>query len=295
MRDARFRGFAFGEAAMTWKVTVLCENTVPVPALIGEHGFAAFIDTPDHGKILFDTGQGMGLVANSLRLKTDLREVNRLVLSHGHFDHTGGMLAFLGVHGPCEVVAHPDVLSERFRWMPVGPNERPVSIGMPWKEAYLTSRGAQFRWQPEFAEIAAGVFVSGEVPRRSAFETGDPKFVVKANGDWVPDPFLDDYSLILKTDQGLVVILGCAHAGIINILTHAVEKTGDERIHAVLGGTHLGFSPREQLDHTIQALHRFKLRKLAVSHCTGQQPIARLAAEFGPGFEFAPVGYTLQV
>lgn len=278
---------------MTWKITVLCENTVPVPALIGEHGFSAFIETPD-AEILFDTGQGMGLVPNSLRLKKELKSVSKLVLSHGHFDHTGGMLAFLGVHGPCDVVAHPDVLKERFRWMPVGNTEKPVSIGMPWKEAYLSTRGARFQWEPAFKEIVPNVFVTGEVPRRTDFETGDPKFVIKENGGWVPDPFLDDYSLILKTGQGLVIILGCAHAGLINILEHATEQTGEDRIHAILGGTHLGFSPLQQLDRTIAGLHRFNVRKLAVSHCTGQKPGARLAAEFGDGFDFAPVGYTLE-
>jgi 7,8-dihydropterin-6-yl-methyl-4-(beta-D-ribofuranosyl)aminobenzene 5'-phosphate synthase len=117
---------------MELKITVLCENTVPTPGLLGEHGFAAFVEAPG-GNILFDTGQGFSLVQNSLRLQKDLRTVSKLVLSHGHFDHTGGMIAFLGVHGPCEVVAHPDVLGERFRWMPMGPEEMPVSIGIPWR------------------------------------------------------------------------------------------------------------------------------------------------------------------
>ncbi len=108
---------------MDWKITVLCENSVATPGLLGEHGFAAYVETPDQ-RILFDTGQGFGLVRNSLRLQKDLRQVSLLGLSHGHFDHTGGLLAFLGLHGPCEIVAHPDVLRERFRWMTVGQEEK---------------------------------------------------------------------------------------------------------------------------------------------------------------------------
>lgn len=279
---------------MGYKITVLCENTVPVPGLIGEHGFAAYVETPE-AVLLFDTGQGFGLIQNSLRLKKDLSKVDKLVLSHGHFDHTGGMLAFLGVRGPCPVAAHPDVLLERFRYMLVGPVERPVSIGMPWREAYLVTRGAQFQWVESFAEIAPNVFLSGEVPRRTDFETGDPKFIVRSDGDWTPDPFRDDYSLAIKTAKGLVVLLGCAHAGLINILDHLTSRSGENRVYAVLGGTHLGFSPAAQLDKTIEALKKFDVQILAVSHCTGQEPIARLSAEFGPRFAFAPVGYVLEV
>lgn len=279
---------------MGYKVTVLCENTVPVPGLIGEHGFAAYVEAPE-AVLLFDTGQGFGLIQNSLRLKKDLSKVEKLVLSHGHFDHTGGMLSFLGVRGPCPVVAHPDVLLERFRYMLVGPVERPVSIGMPWREAYLSTRGAQFQWTDTFTEIAPNVFVSGEVPRRTDFETGDPKFVIQSNGQWTPDPFRDDYSLALKTPKGLVVILGCAHAGLINILEHLTSQSGESRVYAVLGGTHLGFSPADQLENTMQAMKKFDIQILAVSHCTGQGPIARLSAEFGPRFAFAPVGYVLEV
>ncbi|QCQ23081.1 MBL fold metallo-hydrolase [Desulfoglaeba alkanexedens] len=279
---------------MSWKVTVLCENTVTMPGLLGEHGFSAYVETPET-TLLFDTGQGFGLVPNTLCLKKDLQKVSALVLSHGHYDHTGGLLAFLGVRGPCEVVAHPQVLEERFRWMPVGPEEKPISIGLPWREAYVVSRGARFRWVESFEELAPGVWVTGVVPRRTDFETGDPKFAVLRDGAWVPDPFLDDYSIALNTPEGLVVVLGCAHAGIINILEHITEKTGIDRIHAVLGGTHLGFSAREQLERTIEALKRFKVKTLAVCHCTGQLPAARLAVEFGAGFAFAPVGFVLEV
>ncbi|NSW85762.1 MAG: MBL fold metallo-hydrolase [Syntrophobacteraceae bacterium] len=279
---------------MEYRITVLCENTVSAPGLVGEHGFAAYIETPETD-ILFDTGQGFGIVPNALKLQKDLKKVSKVVLSHGHFDHTGGLLAFLGVAGTREIVAHPDVLSERFWMLPAGEEDRPLSIGMPWAQAYLTTRGARFQWVTTFDEIAPGVFISGEVPRRTLFELGSPKFVVNNGKSRELDPFLDDFSLFLKTSKGLVVVLGCAHAGIINILEHAIARTGEDRVYAVLGGTHLGLSPEPQLKPTLDALKTYNIKIMAVSHCTGQAPIARLAREFGESFAFGNVGFVLEV
>ncbi len=280
---------------MECRITVLCENTVQGLGLLGEHGFSAFIETPGQN-ILFDTGQGFGIIRNSLKLQKDLRQVSRVVLSHGHLDHVGGLMAFLEVKGACPVAAHPDVFSERFRLVPAeGGGEKPLATGMPWPKAYLTTRGAQFEWIRDFTEIAPGVFVTGEVPRKTLFELGSPKLVVSRDGVLTPDPFFDDSSMVLKTSRGLVIVLGCAHAGIVNILNHAIDRTGENRIYAVLGGTHLGLSPEPQFDPTLRALKEFDIRVLAVSHCTGQTPVARLASEFGDRFAFGHVGFTFEV
>ena len=144
---------------MECRITVLCENTVQGLGFLGEHGFSAFIETPGQN-ILFDTGQGFSLIQNSLRLQKDLRHVSKVVLSHGHLDHVGGLLAFLGLKGACPVIAHPDIFNERFSLMPAAAGEeKPVSIGMPWPQAYLTTWGAQFEWRRDFTEVAPGVCV----------------------------------------------------------------------------------------------------------------------------------------
>lgn len=277
---------------MDWRLTILCENTVSRPGLLGEHGFSAYIELPS-GNILFDTGQGFGLIQNALRLEKSLPDVSQVVLSHGHYDHTGGLLSFLAAHGPCDVVAHPDVLAERFSWLPSGSGEKPLSIGMPWPEAYITTRGARFQWCTTFTEIAENVFVTGEVPRCTPFELGDPKMKVLKNGQWVIDPFLDDCSLVLKTRAGLVIVLGCAHSGLINILEYVTSRLGQSRIRAIVGGTHLGFLSNAQLHETILSVRKYDVELLAVSHCTGQRPVTHLASEFGERFAFGNVGFTL--
>lgn len=280
---------------MEYRITVLCDNSVQGMGFIGEHGFSAFIETQGEN-ILLDTGQGLGVVQNSLRLQKDLRSVSKLVFSHGHLDHVGGLLAFLELKGGCPIIAHPDFFSDRYVLMPTASGaEHPVAVGLPWSKAYVTTRGAEFRWVRDFTEIAPGVYVTGEVPRKTPFELGSPKFVIPHEGGWTRDPLLDDFSVVLKTSRGLVVVLGCAHAGIVNILNHVVERTGEKHIYAVLGGTHLGASPAPQLDPTIEALQKFDIEMLAVSHCTGQAPVARLASVFGKRFAFGRVGFTLEV
>lgn len=276
-------------------ITVLCENTVQGVGFIGEHGFAALVEIPGHN-ILFDTGQGFGLIRNSLRLKKDLRDVSTVVLSHGHSDHVGGLAAFLEIKGPCPVIAHPEVFSERFRLIPSEDGkEKPRSNGMPWTRSYLTTRGAMFDWRRDFTQIAPDVFITGEVPRKTLFELGSPRLVVSRDGDFVQDPFLDDCSMVLKTSRGLVVILGCAHAGVVNIVNHAIDQTGEKRVYAVIGGTHLGLSPEAQLNPSIEALKEFNIQIFALSHCTGQAAMARLAGEFGDRFAFGSVGFVLEV
>jgi 7,8-dihydropterin-6-yl-methyl-4-(beta-D-ribofuranosyl)aminobenzene 5'-phosphate synthase len=280
---------------MECRITVLCENTVHGMVFLGDHGFSALVEIPG-STILFDTGQGFGLIPNAMRLGKELRDVSTVVLSHGHADHVGGLPAFLAVKGPCPVIAHPEVLSERFRLIPAGDGEeKPRSNGMPWTQSHLTTHGARFDWRRDFAQIAQNVFITGEVPRKTLFEQGAPKLVVRRDGRFVPDPFLDDFSLVLKTSRGLVVVLGCAHAGVVNIVRHAVEKTGEKRVYAVLGGTHLGLSPEAQLEPSIEALKQLNIEILAVSHCTGQAPMARLAYEFGDRFAFGSVGFVLEI
>lgn len=277
---------------MPVRLTILCENTVGVPfGVVGEHGFACFVET-DHGAYLFDTGQGQGLVPNARILGKDLRQAAAVVISHGHYDHTGGLPAFLQVRGPVDVHGHPDMFVERV-WAGPGPTR---FIGIPFRRPFLEALGARFRFHTAMAEIGPGVWLSGEVPRRNAFETGDAHMAaIRPDGTREqPDPLKDDLSLILETDKGLVVVLGCAHAGMINILDHTLRQLGRDRIHAVIGGTHLGFSGETQFAETLKAIDRFGIERLGVSHCTGPGPAARLHAHLGERFFFGCVGSVLE-
>lgn len=262
---------------MNYRITILCENSVgPVSGTLGEHGFSALIEW-ESGGLLFDTGQGLTLLHNAQRMNKNLHRVERVALSHGHYDHSGGLLPLLRNCGPKQVFAHPDVFSPRYR---VNDRKEALAIGMPYPRDHLEGHGACFKLSDRFREIAPGIFLTGQIPRNNA-APADAGLSADPAGT-VPDPFSDDQSLLLRTPAGTVVILGCCHAGLSATLRRAVELTDDDRIVAVVGGTHLGFCSEQHLETTLNECSLFRVQRWYPAHCTGLKALLRLQQRF-PG------------
>jgi 7,8-dihydropterin-6-yl-methyl-4-(beta-D-ribofuranosyl)aminobenzene 5'-phosphate synthase len=274
---------------MKLKITILCENSVGRMIGSGEHGFSAFIES-DQANYLFDTGNGHAIVSNSLALGKDLRSLKRIFLSHGHNDHTGGLVEVLKLKGPVEVHGHPDIFADRFSVSQQNGKEIRRFAGMIHKRTYLEFLGAHFVLNTEFTEIDPGVFLTGEVPRQTTFEKPDQRLKREADGNRVQDTLPDDQSLVLDTKKGLVVVLGCAHSGMINILRHIINKTQKDKFHLILGGTHLDFLTPEQREESIKLLKTMNIETIGVSHCTGLKAAARLGQAFGDRFTYGCVG-----
>lgn len=276
---------------MKIKATILCENSVfHLPGALAEHGFSVFLETT-WGNYLFDTGQGKAIINNGYILKKDLTGLKGIIISHNHYDHTGGLLPVLELCGEVKVYGHPSIFKENY----ANKNGSKRYIGIPFTRPLLESKGAQFILNSEWQEIEPGMYLSGEVPRNNDFEIGDTDFVIKRGNSFVPDEVLDDQSLIFKTDKGLFIVLGCAHAGIINILEYAINKTGVDKIWTVIGGTHLGPVSIEQREKTIKRLKEFDIDNMGVSHCTELGAAMDLRQELGEKFFFCSVGTVIEV
>lgn len=268
------------------RLTILCENSVAKPGrAIGEHGFACLVESPGC-TLLFDTGQGLGLATNATEYGVDLGRIDGIVLSHGHYDHGDGLPVALAHSGPVPVYAHPGIFAERF-WQS---SFETRSIGLSQTRGDYEGLGACFELSRTPRQLAPGVWLTGEVPRVIPYETGDPHLTVRDGENYRPDLLLDDQSLVIEGRDGLVILLGCAHAGLINIIHHARKITGVERIHAVVGGTHLGPVSDEQYNQTLSTLRGFRIQRLAIGHCTGLIRSAQLLSTFPGRCTFAAVG-----
>jgi len=272
-------------------ITVLSENSVLVPEkLIGEHGFSALIEKGKE-KVLFDTGQGFALTHNADALGIDLADIKKVVLSHGHRDHTGGLAQFLESGGPKDVYAHPGIFVSRYRELNDGSK---LQIGIPFTRSHLEGLGARFHLEEGSQELAEDFYTTGVVERETPFEKGDTALFMAPEDGGGLDIHIDDLSLVVEGDDGLVVLLGCAHAGMVNILRHVQKMFPKKEIKSVLGGTHLGFSSEEQLAGTIKAMMDMGIERVGASHCTGLVGAARLMEALGDGFFFAGVGSILE-
>ncbi len=251
-------------------ITVLVENTAGSRGLLGEHGIAFHVQADDF-TLLFDTGQGMVLRHNANALGIDLNAVRTIALSHGHYDHTGALPELLGEGPKRRLFLHPAALRAKY-------NRRHEAIGSGLPERDVLTGIADVTWTSNPTWLAPSIWVTGEIPRNSAFEdTGGP-FYLDAT-EPTPDPLADDQALVIDTVAGLVVVLGCGHAGVVNTLAF-VRSVQERPIHALIGGMHLVRAEPDRLAATANALADFDVRWLVPMHCTGIQATSLLWTRF---------------
>jgi 7,8-dihydropterin-6-yl-methyl-4-(beta-D-ribofuranosyl)aminobenzene 5'-phosphate synthase len=264
------------------KITTLSENTADNLGLLAEWGLSILVETGD-ANILLDAGQTTSVTHNAKALGIDLRKVDKIVLSHGHTDHTGGLKNVLKTMGKkVEIVAHPDVVEAKYSGKQEDSRE---NIAMPFQLQELEKLGAVFKLSRKPVKLSSDIMTTGEVPMVTDFEAMPAdRFFVKEDKKWYADELNDDLALIINTKPGLIVVLGCSHHGMINTLYHAQKITGRKEIRMVIGGCHLINSPLERVYKTINALQALNVQKIGVSHCTGLEASAIMAQAMGDRF-----------
>ncbi len=263
---------------MQVSIRILVENTTPTIGLVGEYGFSALIEA-DGSRFLFDTGSAGALIDNARFLKINLENIDTLVLSHGHMDHTGAISAVLELNPGLKVAGHPDMFGKRYI---IRGNDRLMDVSSPVSMDEIEQSGAMFMPTPIFTALGPGIYASGPVPRLTDFEDTGGDFRMERNGVLQADSIEDDNALIIDHPEGLIIVSGCAHAGIINTIRHALACTGRSRILAFIGGTHLITASNDRISRTIEELRSIDFTMLAVAHCTGFAAAAALFAAF-PG------------
>ena len=260
---------------MEIKITTLTENTANY-GFLAEWGLSILVEV-DGYRVLVDTGRSFSTVYNAQLLGIDLATVDRIVISHGHADHTGGLRKVLERSGEKQILGHPDIWASKYVKRS---EEKELYAGIPHSREELESCGARFKLVREPVHITERVMTTGVIPMISGYEEIENNILVKRAGKLHPDPLADDLALIIDTDFGLVVILGCAHRGIVNTLRHAQNITGNRLVYAAIGGTHLFRASEERIDRTIKDLREMGIQRLGASHCTGFRASSRLAQEF---------------
>lgn len=255
------------------RITVLAENTVYRRGLRAEHGLSFWIETNDK-KILFDTGQSDLLLDNAKTLGIDIAQADAIVLSHGHYDHVGGLNRVLDLVPQARIYLHPMALEPKFSFSNGIPREAGVTSTL--RDRLLDQiKNGQGTYTAVRTSVFPGVTITGQIPRVSGFEDTGGAFCLDPQGDQVDD-LLDDQALFLESDKGLIVVFGCAHAGVVNTLEHIRQLEPGRKIHAVLGGMHLVNANQTRIEKTIDAFRHFGIERIGPAHGTGRQATRQL-------------------
>ncbi len=246
------------------KITTLIENLVYKQGLVAEHGLSIYIET-ENRKILFDTGQSSLFLQNAETLGIDVEDIDSLVLSHGHYDHTGGLYPFLEKNSKAKIFAKKDIFIPKYHG-----NKR--FIGTIRNDALLKNR---LIYVDAPTEIADGVFIMPDIIIHNSLDTHFRGLYKKVGSEFVPDEFDDELFLVLKQNDQINIVTACSHCGITNICTTATEQF-KLPVGLILGGFHTKDCSIEQYVFITHYFRQLRPKNLGVCHCTGVEKYADL-------------------
>jgi|LGVF01.1.fsa_nt_gb 7,8-dihydropterin-6-yl-methyl-4-(beta-D-ribofuranosyl)aminobenzene 5'-phosphate synthase len=260
---------------MNYRITTLLENKKEEGTpYYTEHGLSFIIETPNES-VVFDTGQSDAFIKNAQLMGIDLSNARKMIISHGHYDHSGGVKSFVEkINNNLQFYVSSCFFDEKFKIV----DEISKYIGNDFNRDYLESNGVDINLiKNSITEVSENIYIVTNFERTFLEETNE-RFYIKENGKNIVDLFNDEISVVIKGEKGLVVLVGCSHPGIRNIIT-TVKKLFSEPILAVIGGTHLRNASGKRIMDTIEIFKELGIKKIGVSHCTGDRAINLLKKE----------------
>jgi len=278
---------------MTLRITTLIENKPDDKnELISEHGLSLYIEV-DNYNILFDTGQTGDFIHNSKKLNIDLNKLDYLIISHGHYDHSGGFKKLIStLNNYPKLVVGSEFFKPKYGKINA---QKYKYIGNRFDETYILEMGIPLKKVTEdLLYLTDTIILFHHFLKKTDFEKINKKFHIREKTAYVHDMFDDEIVLGIITSKGLVVIVGCSHVGIVNILNSITDRTG-MAIYAVIGGTHLVEADEIRMEKTVEALRVMNIKVIAVSHCTGKKGEERIQKEFDEAFVYNNTGNVITI
>lgn len=255
------------------KITALMDNIASEnKGLIAEHGLSYFIDTGE-SKLLFDCGGSIHPILNAKKMNVSFEEVDTVVFSHGHYDHAAGFVDTADFISPKYIVTGKDFFDEKYAY----DGTILTYLGIGFDEKFLNEKNVRHIICEQVYKIDENCYAVGGFKRKIEFETIPERFVILKDGQMKQDDFHDEICLVMKSKKGLVVVLGCSHPGVLNML-HFIQSIFKNKIYAVFGGTHLVEADKSRILKSLDEMKLLGVELMCMSHCSGNQTI-KLAKE----------------
>ena len=277
---------------MKFKITTLIEDNPSVDArLYNEHGLSLYMEI-DGLYILFDCGKSGDFIKNAESLNIDLNKLDYVMLSHGHYDHSGGFRKLVEeTSNPYKLIVGQGFFNNKYGLIQGGTSKY---LGNPFDVEYIHKNNIRIKYiEQDIYYITDNIMIFTNFKRNNDFELPNKRFQIKQDESYILDDFSDEIVLVVKGEKGLFVILGCSHVGLVNILETIIERTGLP-IYGIVGGTHLIEANEQRLNNTIKFLIEKDIQLLGMSHCTGQIAVEEIKRQFGQKYLYNNTGNIIE-